>query len=91
MEPGERCRLRVDRDAKASEAGATVLPAPIREAMRIDIDPPSIELAGPRREIFFDPSETCIAIVTCGGLCPGINDVIRKELERVSGGKVATS
>lgn len=49
----------------------------IREAMRIDIDPPSIELAGPRREIFFKPSETCIAIVTCGGLCPGINDVIR--------------
>jgi 6-phosphofructokinase 1 len=49
----------------------------IREAMRIDIDPPSIELAGPRREIFFKPAETCIAIVTCGGLCPGINDVIR--------------
>jgi 6-phosphofructokinase 1 len=49
----------------------------IREAMRIDIDPPSIELAGPRREIFFNPAETCIAIVTCGGLCPGINDVIR--------------
>ena len=49
----------------------------IREAMRIDIDPPSIELAGPRREIFFKPEETCMAIVTCGGLCPGINDVIR--------------
>jgi 6-phosphofructokinase 1 len=49
----------------------------IREAMRIDIDPPSIELAGPRREIFFNPPEACIAIVTCGGLCPGINDVIR--------------
>jgi 6-phosphofructokinase 1 len=49
----------------------------IREAMRIDIDPPSIEMAGPRREIFFNPAETCIAIVTCGGLCPGINDVIR--------------
>lgn len=49
----------------------------IREAMKNDIDPPSIELAGPRREIFFNPSETCIAIVTCGGLCPGINDVIR--------------
>jgi 6-phosphofructokinase 1 len=49
----------------------------IREAMKIDIDPPSIELAGPRREIYFKPSDTCIAIVTCGGLCPGINDVIR--------------
>ncbi len=49
----------------------------IREAMKIDIDPPSIELAGPRRDIYFEPAETCIAIVTCGGLCPGINDVIR--------------
>ncbi len=49
----------------------------IRDAMRLDIDPPSIELAGPRREIFFKPADTCIAIVTCGGLCPGINDVIR--------------
>lgn len=49
----------------------------VREAMRIDIDPPSIELAGPRRDIYFKPEETSIAIVTCGGLCPGINDVIR--------------
>lgn len=49
----------------------------VREAMKIDIDPPSIELAGPRREIYFNPEATTIAIVTCGGLCPGINDVIR--------------
>ena len=33
--------------------------------------------AGPRRRIFFDPAKTSCAIVTCGGLCPGINDVIR--------------
>ena len=38
---------------------------------------PSIELAGPRKEIHFDPARTCAGIVTCGGLCPGINDVIR--------------
>ncbi|MBB5352389.1 6-phosphofructokinase 1 [Haloferula luteola] len=38
---------------------------------------PSIELAGPRKEIFFNPTQTCVAIVTCGGLCPGLNDVIR--------------
>lgn len=38
---------------------------------------PTLELAGPRREIFFNPAETSCAIVTCGGLCPGINDVIR--------------
>jgi 6-phosphofructokinase 1 len=37
----------------------------------------AFELAGPRRSIFFDPAKTSCAIVTCGGLCPGINDVIR--------------
>ncbi|MDP3098847.1 MAG: 6-phosphofructokinase, partial [Syntrophales bacterium] len=39
--------------------------------------PLSLEVAGPREKIFFDPSKTKAAIVTCGGLCPGINDVIR--------------
>ena len=35
------------------------------------------ELAGPREKIFFNPAETTVGIVTCGGLCPGLNDVIR--------------
>src|SRR4051812_21484813 len=35
------------------------------------------ELAGPRERIFFDPAHTRAAIVTCGGLCPGLNNVIR--------------
>jgi 6-phosphofructokinase 1 len=35
------------------------------------------ELAGPRARIFFDPKETRAGIVTCGGLCPGLNNVIR--------------
>jgi 6-phosphofructokinase 1 len=39
--------------------------------------PLSVEVAGPREKIFFDTSKTKAAIVTCGGLCPGINDVIR--------------
>ncbi|MFC1484860.1 ATP-dependent 6-phosphofructokinase [bacterium] len=34
------------------------------------------ELAGPRKQVYFDNNITC-AVVTCGGLCPGINDVIR--------------
>lgn len=37
----------------------------------------SFELAGPRKKIFFDPSKLRCALVTCGGLCPGLNDVIR--------------
>ena len=38
---------------------------------------PSFELAGPRRQTFFDPSKLKCALVTCGGLCPGLNDIIR--------------
>ncbi len=37
----------------------------------------SFEKAGPRQKIYFDASKTRAAIVTCGGLCPGINNVIR--------------
>lgn len=36
-----------------------------------------IERAGPREFIYFDPSKVHAGIVTCGGLCPGLNDVIR--------------
>lgn len=36
-----------------------------------------LELAGPREQIYFDPTKCHAAIVTCGGLCPGLNDVIR--------------
>lgn len=35
------------------------------------------ELAGARAKLFFDPQRTRAGIVTCGGLCPGLNDVIR--------------
>jgi 6-phosphofructokinase 1 len=39
--------------------------------------PPAMESAGPRRMLFFDPAQLACGIVTCGGLCPGLNDVIR--------------
>eukprot|EP00742_Colponemidia_sp_Colp-10_P002975 GILJ01003175.1.p1 GENE.GILJ01003175.1~~GILJ01003175.1.p1 ORF type:complete len:544 (-),score=79.01 GILJ01003175.1:135-1766(-) len=34
--------------------------------------------AGPRINLFFKPSDVRAAIVTCGGLCPGLNVVIRE-------------
>jgi 6-phosphofructokinase 1 len=45
-----------------------------------EVPPPDLllfEKAGPRRELFFPPDRTRAAIVTCGGLCPGLNNVIR--------------
>ncbi len=40
-------------------------------------EPPCFEVAGPREMIHFEPDKVWAAIVTCGGLCPGTNDVIR--------------
>ncbi|XP_043805757.1 ATP-dependent 6-phosphofructokinase 5, chloroplastic isoform X2 [Manihot esculenta] len=37
-----------------------------------------VHRAGPREKIYFKPEEVKAAIVTCGGLCPGLNDVIRQ-------------
>ncbi|MCK4767870.1 MAG: ATP-dependent 6-phosphofructokinase [Desulfobacula sp.] len=37
----------------------------------------SFDQAGPREKIYFDPSKLKCAIVTCGGLCPGLNDILR--------------
>ena len=36
-----------------------------------------IQKAGPREKIFFNPMHVNAGICTCGGLCPGLNDVIR--------------
>jgi 6-phosphofructokinase 1 len=72
--------------------GEARFPSPIHhtvdDRIRIPIDiatvvgePPkdagSFELAGPRARLFFDPKQTRAGIVTCGGLCPGLNNVIR--------------
>ena len=42
-----------------------------------DQEPPMFESAGPRKSLYFDPCHMTAGIVTCGGLCPGLNDVIR--------------
>lgn len=44
----------------------------------------SFEKSGPRERIFFDPAKTSAAIVTCGGLCPGLNNVIRSVFLELS-------
>jgi 6-phosphofructokinase 1 len=49
----------------------------IRGFLQAGLEPPALELAGPREKIFFDPAKLKCGIVTCGGLCPGLNDVIR--------------
>ncbi|MDD2460884.1 MAG: ATP-dependent 6-phosphofructokinase [Kiritimatiellia bacterium] len=42
---------------------------------------PSFERAGPHQKIFHDPSWSRVGIVTAGGLCPGLNHVIKGLVE----------
>lgn len=49
----------------------------LRAQVEAGMDPAAFELAGPRKQIYFNPGELRCGIVTCGGLCPGLNDVIR--------------
>jgi 6-phosphofructokinase 1 len=64
MDTSKRLLFRTDIDELRAQLGAGV-------------DPPAFELAGPRERIYFDPGPLRCGIVTCGGLCPGLNDVIR--------------
>ena len=55
-------------------------PSTVADLQRLrsaDGEPASMESGGPRERIYFDPSTLACGIVTCGGLCPGLNDVIR--------------
>src|ERR1700726_481214 len=49
----------------------------VRDMFERGLSPLNFEMAGPREKIYFDPAKTSAAIVTCGGLCPGLNDIIR--------------
>ena len=78
---------------KINVLGDPCFNSPIRRVVRDDLRIPEqimrdplaplpaeaqlFELAGPRAKLFFDPAQTRAGIVTCGGLCPGLNNVIR--------------
>jgi 6-phosphofructokinase 1 len=69
--PMRYCRFTPD-DAKASIHFSKYLDDSVGLDSTLDF-----EIAGPRAKTYFDTSKTKLAIATCGGLCPGINDVIR--------------
>ena len=75
-----------------TQLGEGHFPSPLRRTVDEDIRIPAqiekrrapapgadlwFEKAGPRAQLFFDPAQTRAGIVTCGGLCPGLNNVIR--------------
>jgi 6-phosphofructokinase 1 len=61
-----------------SEQARVLVPSDLEQWTADDgSQPPCFEPAGPRERIFFDPAALTCGVVTCGGLCPGLNDVIR--------------
>lgn len=46
--------------------------------------PPWAMRAGARETIYFNPAEVNVAIVTCGGLCPGLNDVVQGLVNKLT-------
>ncbi|MGW3472843.1 ATP-dependent 6-phosphofructokinase [Saccharopolyspora sp. NPDC000995] len=70
-----------------SEGDRVLLEDTVSMLAKHDLPPvqlPSFEAAGPRRKIYFDPAHVTAGIVTCGGLCPGLNDVIRSIVEELT-------
>jgi len=72
--------------AHVSRLGDCRFPSPIQRVVPETIvlpgtapdgPPVDFERAGPRPSLFFDPQKVRAALVTCGGLCPGINNVLR--------------
>jgi 6-phosphofructokinase 1 len=61
----------------ATQILSTITTEAIQSAQAAKEPIPSLELAGARKQIYFDPSKLRCALVTCGGLCPGLNDIIR--------------
>ncbi|MBN2497923.1 MAG: ATP-dependent 6-phosphofructokinase [Deltaproteobacteria bacterium] len=58
----------------------------IRARMQSEGRALAFERAGPRERIYFDPANVKAGIVTCGGLCPGLNDVIRSIVHELTYG-----
>jgi 6-phosphofructokinase 1 len=54
-----------------------------RKCQQTGETPISFEKAGPKEYLFFEPAKTKVAIVTCGGLCPGLNNVIRSVVNQL--------
>lgn len=72
---------------RTGEECSAFVPDEVRIRFQIEVgrgsdqaDDICFEKAGPRERLFFEPGEITVAIVTCGGVCPGLNNVIRSAV-----------
>jgi 6-phosphofructokinase 1 len=81
-----RVRSPIQLNTRQSDGTNIFIPNEARVRLAVETgtgsDVPDIlfEKAGARKDIFFDPIHTNAAIVTCGGICPGLNNVIRSAV-----------
>ncbi len=74
------------------DASETFVPSEIQWCNSVPPDDLMLfEKSGPRAKLFFDPLVAKAAIVTCGGLCPGLNNVIRSVTRELHRGYGVTS
>ena len=73
-------------DPFVDEARRVLLSSDAAELGAGPVPPPSFEPAGPRARIFFEPQRLTCGILTCGGLCPGLNNVVRAIVLRLAYG-----
>jgi len=73
--PLQNSGLRLFDDANGILVARTL--AQLQPSIDAGLRPAAFTLAGPRPTLAFRPERLCAGIVTCGGLCPGLNDVIR--------------
>jgi 6-phosphofructokinase 1 len=71
-------------DPFVDEARRVLLCSDAVDLRGIGDPPPSFEPAGPRARIFFEPEKLTCGILTCGGLCPGLNNVVRAIVLRLA-------
>ena len=71
------CPIAVATQTRESSArGPQARPSPAPAQVCVPLAPWALR-AGARETIYFSPKDTNVAIVTCGGLCPGLNDVVQ--------------
>ncbi len=78
--PLQRLRYEMDAEFMTDDDHRVLFdhsPEKVFDCIENGTEPVTIEHAGARERIFFNPAQTICAVVTCGGLCPGLNDVIR--------------
>lgn len=78
--------LRARGEGFVDEAERVLVPATepeLRPFLERGVPVPSFEPAGPRERLFFDPVTITAGIVTCGGLCPGLNNVVRSIVRQL--------